>query len=127
MSRVGFTLLEATVALAIVGLVAVGALEAFAVEARVARRTRDAGPAAAVASERLARLALVDPAGLQPLPDSLARGVVRTGERTYAWEARAQRVAGTPHLFEFRVEVQWESGTFALASRVYRPGGGVTP
>lgn len=127
MRRAGFTLLEATVALVIVGLVAVGALEAFAAEARVARRARDAGPAAAVASERLARLALVDPAGLQPLPDSLARGVVHAGERTYAWQASSQRVAGTPHLFEFQVEVQWESGTFALASRAYRPDGRATP
>jgi hypothetical protein len=69
----------------------------------------------------------VDPAALQPLPDSLARGVVHTGERTYAWAARVQRVPGTPHLFEFHVDVQWESGTFALASRAYRPGGGAAP
>ena len=127
MRRAGFTLLEATVALAIVAIVAVGALEAFAAEARVARRTRDAGPAVAVASERLARLALADPATLQPLPDSLTRGVVHTGERTYAWTARVQRVPGTPHLFEFRVGVQWESGTFALATRAYRPVSGATP
>lgn len=127
MRRTGLTLLEATVALAIVGIVAVGALEAFAAEARVAHRTRDAGPAAALASERLARLALADATALQPLPDSLARGAVRTGERTYAWTARVHRVPGTPHLFEFQVDVHWESGAFALASRVYRPGGGASP
>lgn len=127
MRRTGFTLLEATVALAIVGIVAIGALEAFAVEARTARRARDAAPAVAVAGERLARLELLDGTTLRALPDSLARGTVAAGPRTYRWEAGARRVANEPGLFELRVDVRWESGAYALASRSYRPAGPEAP
>lgn len=121
MRRAGFTLLEATVALAIVGTVAIGALEAFAAESRAARRARDAVPAVAMASERLAQLALLDGRALQALPDSLSRGAQQAGARAYTWTAGARRVAGEPDLFQLQVSVQWDSGEYSLVSRAYRP------
>mgnify|MGYP001205221527 CR=1 FL=1 len=60
MKRAGFTLLEAVVALAIVGTVAIGALEAYGAEARAATRARASAPAAAIARERLSRPELLD-------------------------------------------------------------------
>ena len=121
MTRRGFTLLEATVALAIVGTVSIGALEAFAAESRAARRARDAAPAVAVASERLAQLSLLDATALQRIPDSLSRGSEPAGAREYRWTATAQRVAGEPDLFQLQVAVRWESGEYTLVSRAYRP------
>lgn len=121
MNRRGFTLLEATVALAIVGTVSIGALEAFAAESRAARRARDAAPAEAVASERLAQLSLLDARSLQALPDSLSRGATPAGAREYRWTAAARPVVGEPDLFQLQVAVRWDSGEYTLATRAYRP------
>jgi type II secretion system protein I len=120
MRRAGFTLLEATVALVIVGIVAIGALEAFAVEADAARRARQAAPAAAVAAERLAQLQLLDARGLQSLPDSLHNGRVADGSRMYEWTSSAAPVRDERDLYTVRVDVRWETGTYALATRVFR-------
>jgi len=120
MRRAGFTLLEATVALLIVGIVAIGALEAFAVEADAARRARQAAPAAAMAAERLAQLQLLDARGLQSLPDSLRTGRLIDGNRVYEWTASAMPVRDERDLYTVRVDVRWEAGEYALATRVFR-------
>jgi type II secretion system protein I len=121
MRRAGFTLLEAAVSLAIVGVVAIGALDAYAAEARAALRARQAAPAAAIASERLAQLQLLDVRELRALPDSVRDGVMTTGAWRYAWRASATRVVGEPDLYELDVVVDWDGGSYALASRAYRP------
>src|SRR5215217_6870753 len=73
-ARAGFTLLEAVVALAIVGTIAIAVLGSFGAELRTASRVRDALPAVTLAEEQLARLSSADAATLAMLPDSLARG-----------------------------------------------------
>src|SRR6059036_69164 len=66
----GFTLLEVVVALAIVGIAGVAALEAFGAEVRGADKTQQALPAAALAEERLGRFALPRhvPRAARPVP-----------------------------------------------------------
>lgn len=127
MNRRGFTLLEATVSLALVGVVGIGALETFAVESRTALAARHAAPASALAEERLARLSIVDGAVLQRLPDSLARGGATIAGMTYAWTAAAAPVPREPGLYSVRVHVTWDGGQTALESRVFRAHAEQTP
>jgi type II secretory pathway pseudopilin PulG len=127
LKRAGFTLLEAAVSLAIIGTVSIGALEAFAAESRAALRARLAAPAVALASERLARLELLDAAALRALPDSLRRGQTGDGARSYEWRAEVQSVPDEPNLYALRVDVAWDAGTYALAARAYRPAAADLP
>ena len=121
MRRAGFTLLESAVSLAIVGIVAIGALDAYAAEARAALRARQAAPAVALAAERLARLQLLDARQLRALPDSVRAGAMTTGPWRYTWRAAAARVDDELDLFALEVVVEWEGGSYTLASRAYRP------
>ncbi|MBM4063461.1 MAG: prepilin-type N-terminal cleavage/methylation domain-containing protein, partial [Planctomycetes bacterium] len=114
MRRSGFTLLEAAVSLAIVGVVAIGALDAYAAEARAALRARQTAPAAALAAERLARLQLLDARQLRALPDSVRSGAMTTGPWRYDWRAEVARVADEPDLYTLEVVVEWEGGSYAL-------------
>lgn len=121
MKRPGFTLLEATVSLAIIATVGLGALEAFAADARTAVRARRATPAVAIASEQLARLQLADAHTLQALPDSLRHGRLLSDAIPYEWHATVSAVRDEPQLLALQVDVQWESGSYTLAARVFRP------
>ncbi|MBI3567535.1 MAG: prepilin-type N-terminal cleavage/methylation domain-containing protein [Gemmatimonadetes bacterium] len=121
MKRVGFTLLEAVVAMAIVGTVSIGALGALAAESRAAARARDTAPAAALARERVARLELVSRHTLAFLPDSLSHGEAAAGTQLYKWVATAKPVSQEHDLFDVAVEVQWAGGAFTLRTRTWRP------
>lgn len=121
MRRAGFTLLEAVVSLAVIGIAAVGALEAFAAESRAARQARLVTPAVAVAAEQLARLELLDAPMLAALPDSLRTGQLDDGGQSYRWRASVERVAQEPDLFALSVEVRWDAGSYALTTHAYRP------
>lgn len=124
----GFTVLEAAVAVAIVGMVSIGALAAFSGDLRAAQRAREVLPAAALAEERLAALELADPMRLAMLPDSLSRGRFPEPFNVYSWTASATPVRGERHLFDLAVRVQWEWGEYRLQRRRYRPPpAGVAP
>lgn len=124
MKRAGFTLLEAMVSLTIIGLVAIGALEAFAAETLAARQARLTIPAVAVAAEQLARLELLDAPSLFALPDSLESGKITDGGHSYEWRASVARVPQEPDLYALNIEVKWEAGSYSLATQAYRPHAG---
>ena len=117
----GFSLLEAVVALAIVGLAGVGALAAFAAELRTTDRAAHALEANALAEERLARLRLAPRRELEPLADSLRGGRFAPPFDAYAWEAASRPVSGHDDLFDLSVEVRWDAGAYAESTRLYRP------
>jgi prepilin-type N-terminal cleavage/methylation domain-containing protein len=119
--RRGFALLEAIVAMTIIGLVSVGALGAFGADLRAAQRADRMLPAAALAQERLTSLERVTVGPLSALPDSLARGRFDAPFDEYTWTATARRVRAVDGLVELRVEVSWVSGSFTLAERRYNP------
>ncbi len=121
MNRAGVTLLEATVALVIVGTVSIGALSAFAAESRAAARERSAAPAVALARERVAALELLDQHALHVLPDSMSHGEATDGAARYAWTATTTPSAAEHDLYEIAVDVRWTDGAFALRTRTYRP------
>ncbi|HYT05180.1 MAG TPA: type II secretion system protein [Gemmatimonadales bacterium] len=120
-SRGGFTLLEVVVALAIIGIAGVAALETFGAEVRTADTARQALQAAALAQERLGRLALLATPELARLPDSLARGTFPVPFDAYGWQATSGVVTGERDLYEVAVAVAWDRGTYELRTRWYRP------
>jgi general secretion pathway protein I len=126
--RRGFTLLETVVALAIVGLAVVAALEAFGAELRTSARAHRALESEALAGERLARLRLLAAEELASLSDSMARGRFPTPFADYQWAADAAPVLGEPELYEVSVRVTWDDGHYGLRTRLHRrPIGSASP
>lgn len=120
--RPGFTLLEAVVALAIVAVVTVAALAALGAELRTAGRAQAAVPAAALAQDRLAAIALLDVRDLDPLPDSVAEGRFAAPFEAYGWTAETRPVLGEGGLYDVVVRIEWsDDGVYTLRSRLYRP------
>lgn len=119
--RAGFALLEAVIATAIVGTVAVGVLSAAGTEARVADRARHTVEAASLAEYRLAVLAILDRKELTNAPDSIAAGTFAPPLDAYSWTSSGKPVDGSPDLVDIRVEVRWPDGAYRLAERLYRP------
>lgn len=119
--RSGVTVLEAMIALAIIGLAVVSALSSFGAQLRGAARAREALPAVALAEDRLAAIALLDPVLVRTLPDSLARGTVAAPLDAYRWTAETRALTAEPDLVEARVVVRWADGRYDLAARFHRP------
>jgi prepilin-type N-terminal cleavage/methylation domain-containing protein len=123
-ARSGFTLLEASVALALIGAVAVAALAAFAAELRTTEAARRALPAAFLARQRLSalELAAVSTAiGGSAIPDSVAHGQFAAPFEAYAWSATVVATHENPALYDATVDVTWDGGDFALRTRLYQP------
>lgn len=119
--RRGFTILEAVVALAIVGLAGVSALEAVGGELRAADRAAEAYVTSALAQDRLAAVGLLAPRDFARLPDSLARGTFAPPFAAYRWTATAQPVLGERELYEVTVSVAGDRGDYVITTRFYRP------
>ncbi|MDP1858409.1 MAG: type II secretion system protein [Gemmatimonadaceae bacterium] len=118
--RHGFTLLEALIAIVIVGMAAAAASAAFGTELRSAGRAGHALRAAALAEQRLSALTLQPYEGLVPLPDSLARGRFALPNADYQWTATVRASNEDPALLDARVRIAWSNGDFLLVSRLYR-------
>jgi prepilin-type N-terminal cleavage/methylation domain-containing protein len=119
--RTGFTLLEASIAVMIVGLAAVAVLSSFGTTLRTAARARRGLEAEALAGQRLGRASLLERDDLLHLPDSVARGQFEAPFAEYAWVTTATEVRGEVGLFDIAVEVKWADGRYTLPTRFYRP------
>lgn len=124
--RAGFTVLEAAIAVMIVGLAAVAVLSSFGTTLRTATRARQALEAEALATDRLSRATLLERDELQHLPDSVASGRFAAPFETYAWHTTARELRDEPGLFDIGVEISWAEGRYALPTRLYRPARPVT-
>ena len=118
--RPGFTLLEAAVAMMIIGVASVGTLGAFAADLRAADRAQRILPAAALAADRLSALEIAG-SSVHSLPDSLARGRFAAPFAAYSWTASVASVRSTPALMELRTDIYWDGGSFNLTERRYAP------
>ena len=132
-ARSGFSLLEAVVALAIVGVTAVGALAAVGAELRAADDARTTLEAEALAVHRMKTIEMLKAEQLQRVPDSLARGKFDPPFERYRWTVATEPVMGEEGLTAVTVEVEWKTGTFPLRTLLFRrptlsslttPGGG---
>ena len=117
----GFTILEAVIALAIVGLAGVSALEAMGGEIRAANHAAGAYTLSALAQDRLALVALASPRALVSLPDSLARGTFAPPFEAYRWTAQAHAISGERELYDVTVTILGEGREYAVRTRLYRP------
>jgi type II secretory pathway pseudopilin PulG len=120
-AKAGFTILEAVIALAVVGLAGVAALEAVGGELRAADRAAEAYTLAALGQDRLAAVSLVAPTTISPIPDSLARGTFPTPFERYQWTARTEPVPNARELYAVTITVIGEQREYTLNTRLYRP------
>jgi len=123
--RRGFILLEAVVALLVVGLTAGAALQLYGAHMRASLREPRLLTAAALAQDRLAAIRLLEPEQLARVPDSLARGHFGAPFAEYRWSATAAR-STVDDLYDVRVEVAWLDGRVALTTRIYAPTSGAS-
>lgn len=117
----GFTLLEALVAVLIVGLAGVAAIETVGAELRTAARAKHALHATALAEFRMETIRVLAPGELGTLPDSVERGTFDPPFERYRWVAAVRPVAGERELYDAEVVVSWTGGALPLSTRLYRP------
>jgi type II secretory pathway pseudopilin PulG len=120
-SRRGFSLLEAVVALGLVSSVSVAGLAAFSAQLRTSVRARAALEAQALGEDRLTRVRLLPREEVAHLPDSLRRGRFDRPWERFAWKSETRELIDTDDVFEVRVDIDWEGGSYSLATRLYRP------
>ena len=119
-SRRGITLLEAVAAIAIVGMTAVGALEAVGGDMRTAERARRAIEVEALATSRLELMNLLTDQELQSLPDSIQDGKFAAPLDEYTWKATSAPVSDQAGLYSVHVTVGWTNGSYELKTYMYR-------
>lgn len=112
-------MLEAIVALAIVAMVCVGVLGAYAGSLRADAIATDRLPLASLAVERLAAVDLV--AGdLTRLPDSTAHGAFTGAYDGVRWDVETRAVNAVPGLMDLSVRVYDVHDAYTLRTRRYR-------
>jgi type II secretory pathway pseudopilin PulG len=120
LARRGITLFESVAALTIVGLVAVGALQAVGAEMRTAERARRALEADALATQRLDAMDLLTDQELQSIPDSVASGAFDAPLDEYKWTTTSAPVSEQPGLYAVAVKIIWAAGTYTQHTQMYR-------
>lgn len=120
-TRGGFVLLEAVVALAIIGLVAIAVLGATAAQVRTADKAQLLLTARALAEDRMATLRSLDYYGLTDLPDSLSAGTFPAPFEAYGWEMDVQPVDDEYDLFTAAVVVTVGDDAFPLHTLLHEP------
>ena len=119
-ARRGITLLEAVVAVAIVGMTSVAALESVGGELRTAERARRAIEVEALATSRLEFMDLLTDRELLSLPDSVEKGQFAAPLDDYAWTTTSTPLSEQPGVYDVRVTVRWPSGSYTLRTYLYR-------
>lgn len=119
-ARRGISLLEAVVAVAIVGMTAISALESVGGGMRTAEKSRRAIEAEALASSRLEFMDLLTERELQSLPDSVRSGKFPKPLDEYAWTTTAAPLDEQAGVYDVHVTVTWPTGSYAVKTYLYR-------
>lgn len=117
--RRGFTLLEALVALVLVGTVVAGTLGVVGATLRGASLVATHARAVALADARLSALTLV-PADSLSYYARPREGAFAPPFEGYRWRARLMRVRSNPALLRASVAVTWRDGEYTLATELFR-------
>lgn len=118
--RRGFLLLEALVALAIVGIVAVALLGATGGQVRAADRGAGLLVASALAQDRATGFRIMDHDELRRPPDSLMAGTFPDPFDAFEWTATVEPVEGEYDLFALEVVVTGRGVRFPLQTLLHR-------
>lgn len=118
--RAGISLFEAVVAIAIVGMTAISALESVGSGERAAEKARRAIEAEALAASRLEFLDLMTDRELQTLPDSVESGRFASPLDEYSWKTTSSPVEDQAGVYDVRITVAWPTGSYSVATYVYR-------
>ena len=120
-NRPGVTLLEATIAMAIVGLIAVATLSEFSTELRVGAKSTDARVMEALARDRLSALRVTPTELLERLPDSLSQGTFAAPFSDHDWSVDLTPDRNVAGLLDVQIQVRSPRGQFTVATRLFRP------
>lgn len=120
-NRNGFALLEAVIALAVIGLVVIALMAATAGQDRTAGKVTLLLTARSLADERLATLRMLDNRALLDLPDSLAGGSFDPPFGAYSWTMRVVQVGSERDLFSAVVTVQTADESYVLNTLLHEP------
>jgi type II secretory pathway pseudopilin PulG len=119
-NRKGISLLEAVVAIAIVGITSVSALEAVGGDMRTAERARRAIVVEALADSRLEFMDLLTDRELQALPDSVGSGKFLPPLDEYSWKTTSDPVSDQAGVYAVRVTIDWPTGSYVVRTYQYR-------
>jgi type II secretory pathway pseudopilin PulG len=119
--RGGFVLMEAVVALTIIGLMAIGLLTATVMQVRTADKATLLLTARSLAEDRMTMLRTLDYYSLTDLPDSLAAGAFPAPFENYSWVATVEPVKDEFELFDANVTVSVEDESYLLRTLVHEP------
>jgi len=117
----GFVLLEAVVALAIIGLVAVALLSTTSTQIRTAGKAGVLLTARSLAEDRLAALRFLNYDDLTDLPDSLEAGRFPPPFDDFEWVAQVAEMEDEYDLFGAEVIVTGRGEAFPLRTLVHAP------
>jgi type II secretory pathway pseudopilin PulG len=112
--------MEAVVAVAIVGMTAVGGLEAVGSDMRTAERARRAIETETLATSRLEFMDLLSDRDLQAIPDSVATGTFAKPLDEYSWKTAVTPLADQAGVYDVRVTIAWPTGSYLVKTYAYR-------
>jgi hypothetical protein len=118
--RGGFVLLEAVMALAILGVASIVLLQVRAQQIRVAGQARELLTAQALAEDRISALRMLDYLLLDDPPDSLLEGVFPPPFEEFTWTAQVELMEDEYDLFGVQVEVLGPAERFPLRTLLHR-------
>jgi type II secretory pathway pseudopilin PulG len=119
--RGGFTIFEALVAMVIVGLVSVAALEAVGSELSLQYRAQRTIEAQALAVVKMQSIQMLTAEELQLLPDSIREGTFDEPMQKYKWTTTSTPIATEDYLNDVTLQIDWESGSYLVRTYLYRP------
>jgi len=122
-ARSGFVLLEAVVALAILGVASIVLLQVRSQQIRVATQARELLTAQALAEDRVSALRILDYLMLTDPPDSLLEGVFPPPFEGFSWTAAVELMDDEYDLFGVEVVVEGPNERFPLRTLLHRGQG----
>ena len=119
--RRGFVLMEAVVALAIIGLFAIGLLSMVGAQVRGADRSKVLLLERALAEDRLMAVQMLDNEDLSDVPDSLTAGTFAEPFEDFTWSIKVDSVGGEYDLFHADISVTGGGYTLPLQTLIHEP------